>query len=135
MDQNTVTLILLGIIVFVILLGLILIRLGGRKADWQTDLIERLDAISRSSNDSRLKLIELDKLAAYALQQKFNQPQQSLGQILKTYRSRFSKQQLDQIWSAHKLRNKMVHEVDFKPQENQLRQQLKNITSFLESLI
>jgi hypothetical protein len=63
--------------------------------------------------DKKLMLMELDKLYEFALKKRFN-TKESLGSILKNQSNKFTRDALDDIWMAHKLRNKMVHDVDFK---------------------
>lgn len=57
-------------------------------------------------------LIEADKLLDYVLKNKIG-AQGSMGERLKKARSLFSSREIyDCLWSAHKLRNQVVHEAE-----------------------
>ena len=76
------------------------------KKQWQH--IEELVAIKR---DSALKqaLLEADKLLDLGLREKKVRGN-TLGERLKESRSLFPEDLYQQIWEAHKLRNRLVHE-------------------------
>lgn len=57
----------------------------------------------------RQAVIEADKLVDYALQQ-LGVPGQTMGDRLKAANGRFSN--INDVWSAHKVRNQLVHEID-----------------------
>lgn len=132
---NPNTIILAGLIIFVVVLGHILMRLAWKKPDWKTSIESRLTELASRKMDPRLKLIEMDKLAEYALQQRFSKEGYGLGELLKAHKSKFSQKQLDLVWNAHKLRNKLVHEVDFDVEELYLKNQIRNLQDFVQSLI
>lgn len=60
--------------------------------------------------DPRSAIVEADKLLDYSLKARVH-VNASVGQNLKTYAGLFS--DLDGIWRAHKLRNQLVHELNF----------------------
>lgn len=66
---------------------------------------------SMFSADPRAAIVEADKLLDYGLKIRF-QVQASVGQNLKTFGRFFT--DLDGLWEAHKLRNKIVHELNYK---------------------
>ncbi len=105
-----------------------------RNSDWQSKVTERLAQIqSRKGLDPKLLVIELDKLAEFALQQKFNS-KLSLGQILKEKKSKFSKKTLDEVWAGHKFRNNLVHEFNFKATPTELGKASKQLKGFVQDL-
>ena len=57
----------------------------------------------------------------------------TLGEMMKIYGSNF----LDEnaIWSAHKMRNKIVHEIDFSPSANVLRTHIKTFQREIDFLL
>jgi hypothetical protein len=62
------------------------------------------------NTDQEHRLLEADKLFDHMLKKKgYNG---SLGEKLKKHGNKFSN--IDEIWKAHKLRNKLAHEVDVK---------------------
>lgn len=86
---------------------------------WKKDVAQKLKVVRTKSLDKPLLLIEYDKLLEYALQKRFNR-KESLGQMLKNYRSKFTRNELNDIWHAHKLRNKLVHDVEVQLHPNEL---------------
>lgn len=109
-----------------LLVGLVLFYyysfiLGRKPAKWKQELKVRLRKIAANGYDQERNLPEYDKLLAWALQKRFSN-NLSLGENLKQQSKRFTKRQLDDIWRAHKLRNKLAHEIDFSPSPSQLNQ-------------
>lgn len=66
------------------------------------------------NTDPRAAIVEADKLLDYGLKIRF-QVQASVGQNLKTFGRFFS--DLEGLWKAHKLRNQIVHELNYKVSE------------------
>jgi hypothetical protein len=74
---------------------------------------------------------EADKLVDYALKQS-GVPGDTMGERLKNSRGRFSN--IDDIWSAHKLRNALAHEADFDLVPDQARQAVTQFERGLKDL-
>lgn len=55
-------------------------------------------------------VLEMDKLLHVYLKKRFGN--ETMGDILKKRKGVFSK--IDEVWFAHKLRNRIAHELDFK---------------------
>ncbi len=70
-----------------------------------------------SDSGMRLAVIDADKLVDHALKQT-NVPGETMGDRLK--RVNYLKS-IDNLWSAHKLRNKLVHETDLKPKKSEMK--------------
>lgn len=68
--------------------------------------------------DLKHALMEADKLLDVMLRKRGYQG--SLGEKLKRHALLFS--DLDAIWTAHKLRNKLAHELDYHPKDQQFKQ-------------
>lgn len=78
------------------------------KAKWK----EIEDLISKENETMwRVAIIEADKLLDFALKGMV-MPGQNLGQRLKSAGGKYPK--INQVWWAHKLRNNLVHEHDYK---------------------
>lgn len=124
MDNQIFFFLILG--VFLIIVFFIFISFFGKKSQktWQINVTSKLKNLN---TDHKLQLIELDKLLEYCLKNYFNQQNLSFGEIMKKNRSSFTKNNLDEIWFAHKLRNKLVHDISFTPSKSDL----KLATSFL----
>lgn len=119
------------IFIIVIVLGavaMLLLALGyyflfvmqRKPAAWKLELAKRYRKLTALDLDKRMLLLELDKLTEYALKQRFNAKDKSFGAILKQQHKKFGRQDLDAIWAAHKLRNKLVHDIDFNPRPSEL---------------
>lgn len=79
------------------------------------------DLLSRKDPDlAKQALIEADKLTDNIL--KLKMQGRDMGERLKSSRRFFPEREVYQgVWEAHKLRNRVVHEVDFRVTEGQLR--------------
>lgn len=77
-----------------------------------------------------LKIVEADKVLDEAL--RLLGYEGSLGEKLKSAGPRFSN--LNAVWSAHKLRNKVVHELDAKPNDREVDAAVASIRSALADL-
>jgi len=80
----------------------------------------KIEKLFKTQKDKKSLVIELDKILEYVLQEKFK-TSLGLGKILKENKAAFSKKDLDNIWQAHKLRNLLVHNIDFEPSQEELR--------------
>jgi len=71
----------------------------------------KIEQMLKAKHDSSLKqaLMEADKLLALALADKRIKGE-TMGERLKNAKNLFDKNLYEQIWQAHKLRNRMVHE-------------------------
>lgn len=65
----------------------------------------------------RIAVIDADKLVDQALKQT-NVPGDTMGERMK--RANYLKN-INNLWTAHKLRNKLVHEPDMKPKKSEMR--------------
>lgn len=78
-------------------------------------------------------LIRADKLVDHAL--KVVSQGETMGERLKIAQEAFSSWEIyDQLWQAHKLRNKMVHEAGFEPPHYTVKDALEKIKKALEDL-
>lgn len=97
------------------------------KTKWQG--IE--ETAAAPGNNSRYAVIEADKLLDYVLKAR-GYAGETMGERMKMAGKDFSYR--DDVWSAHKLRNKLVHEADYEVNRrlvdralNQFRQALKDL--------
>lgn len=100
---------------------------------WKNDLFKRLDWIKNQNLPPKYYLLELDKLLEFAFQKKFSK-KESLGKILKTKTKTFSKNRLNDIWFAHKIRNKLMHQVDFEISQQDLSRAIEILHKELSNL-
>ena len=95
--------------------------LGKKKKDliWKNKVKVKLQNLQNSPTDLTGKIIQLDKLLEYALQNRF-QNKTNLGKLLQKNFKKFTKQELNNLWKAHKIRNSLVHDIDANFNQTQL---------------
>ncbi len=99
------------------------------KDDW-----ENIDILLKGSSPSQLKqaLITADKLLDNALKDLI--PGQTMGERLKNLRGKVDNGTYQRMWEAHKLRNNLVHELNFEPPHFVLREAVANLKNALIKL-
>lgn len=123
-----------ALILFVFLFWFLFLK-PSRQERWQKNLEVRLKKLKVKSNlDNVRQVIEYDKLLEFTLKEKYRLDV-SLGKILKSRADKFSKNELNDIWYAHKLRNKLVHSADFDPSDLELKKAKIIIKRYLEDLL
>jgi len=113
----------LFVIIFVVTLVLIIVFRSrfGDNPKWKETVRSKLRSLEVQNLDLNNQVIQLDKLLEFALQSKFRS-KESLGSLLKKNKKKFEKRDLDQIWQAHKVRNKIAHDIDFAANSKDLRE-------------
>ncbi|MCA9381719.1 hypothetical protein KC678_05615, partial [Candidatus Dojkabacteria bacterium] len=94
----------------------------------------RQDLRSNHSSDLERALISADKLLDFALRHK-GVNGNTLGERLKNSEKYFEKRFYNSVWDAHKLRNKLVHEVDATVTVQKLRKEAKVLVLASEKLV
>jgi hypothetical protein len=103
--------------------------------DWKAKAKIKFEGIeSNKKLDNKYKLLELDKVMEYILQSKFSSTK-SFGEILKENEKTFDPTPRHQIWVAHKLRNKIVHDIHYQPTPNELENNIKKYTNNIKYLL
>ncbi len=110
---------------------------SGRKNPelWQVKLRSKLSELHTKNHDTKQLILEYDKLYAFALKHKFNLHQETLGQILKLRAGKFDRQELNAIWDAHKIRNRLAHDIDYKPGQSELNKAMIVLKRAVEGLL
>lgn len=128
-------------VVVVLIVIVAIVTSGGNKStpEWKTiakSNIYKAESKLNSNNYYEVKdsLVELDKLLDYCLKNK-RVKGETLGERLKNAKSLFSKSDYNSLWSAHKLRNQLVHEVEHKASINLIKSQSKAVASILRKTI
>ena len=135
-------LIVVGVVLIVIVLVAIIVSSSGggsNQAEWKKiakSNIYKAESKLNSSNYYEVKdsLVELDKLLDYILKNK-RVSGGTLGERLKNANSMFSKNDYNALWSAHKLRNQVVHEVEHNVNINTIKNNSKVMSSILKKSI
>lgn len=122
MDLNLylILIVMLALLVLLVLVS----RSKAEDVSWKKDVEERIKRIQSNSNSRDIHvltscLMEADKLIDYVMQKR-NFRGNTLGERLKYSKNKFDRRQYSQIWEAHKIRNKIAHELDYKPDASML---------------
>jgi len=125
--------------IFLVLLIVLALKLTRRDESWKNDIKSKLPKLDKDMNSHNITLmksalIELDKLFSYALKMdgfKGN----TMGERLKSARNFFDKNTYNLIWQAHKVRNSLVHDVDYNINQAEVKKNYKNMRSALMKLL
>lgn len=135
---NYTVIFLVTIVVFVILLtGLYLFKKKGR-SQWRKaaeQKLAELDQMVKSENIFQLKavIMDADKLLDFVLKNKRIKGE-TLGERLKNAKDKLVWKDYQNLWEAHKLRNKMSHEMEFSPSPQELREKYAYFRKGIKSL-
>jgi hypothetical protein len=136
MNNTFLTLIIIFLVLIISLVfgGLVYWRFFLQKADdsWKQTVRTKLIELENSNKSLVEKLLGLDKLLEYSYQKKFNLSKSSLGAILKQKSKILSRSELNIIWSAHKLRNHIAHNIHFTPNNNELESACRNLSTIIK---
>lgn len=136
-DYSQLSLTAIVILIALLVLSFVGFSLLGRKvkqAPWRTKLSERYAAQNWQSMNDNEAVRVLDSLLEYGLKQRYNQDL-GLGDLLKRYGKQLFKPDLDALWNAHKLRNKIIHEIDYQPQPAEISRAKQVLRRAIEQLI
>ncbi len=105
------------------------------KPDWKSKAVIKLaDLQTNKTLDDKYRILELDKIMEFILQSKFDSTK-SFGEILKENEKKFDPTPRHQIWVAHKLRNKIVHDMNYEGGKNEFAIQIKKYTKNIKELL
>ena len=105
------------------------------KPSWKNNAIAKLkDLEANTKLDDKYRILELDKIMEFILQSKFNSTK-SFGEILKENEKAFDPTPRHQIWVAHKLRNKIVHDLHYEGGKNEFGIQIRKYTKNIKDLL
>ncbi|KXK12023.1 MAG: hypothetical protein UZ22_OP11002000139 [Microgenomates bacterium OLB23] len=116
--METVFIIVLCIVIAALFIALWFVTRANPKG-WRDTINNKMNTIDLlvqggRESDIRTALIQLDAILDAVLQQKRVRGN-TLGERLKNARNLFDRSTYNAIWEAHKLRNKIVHEIDYQP--------------------
>jgi hypothetical protein len=108
---------------------------GLTKPEWKDKALQKLkDLEANKKLDDKYRILELDKIMEFILQSKFNSTK-SFGEILKENEKEFDPTPRHQIWVAHKLRNKIVHDMQYEGGKNEFAIQIKKYSKNIKELL
>jgi hypothetical protein len=105
------------------------------KPEWKDKAAAKLkDLETNKKLDDKYRILELDKIMEFILQSKFNSTK-SFGEIMKENEKAFDATPRHQIWVAHKLRNKIVHDLHYEGGKNEFAIQIRKYTKNIKDLL
>ena len=127
-----IAILVLGLLIFV---AIILKQKGGTKLDkekYRADLTSIQNSLDKNNTVSyNMAVVEADKLLDRALIE-IGARGRTMGERLKWAGNRFS--EVNYVWYAHKLRNQIAHEVNFRISYNEAKRALGNFQQALKDL-
>jgi hypothetical protein len=127
------------IVIFVLSLLYFIVERFFKDKKWSGEVIDRLNVLQKlNSTKEEIKiksaLIDADKLLDFVLKKKGIKGD-TLGERLKSASNLFDRELYNQVWEAHKLRNKLVHEVDFAADTQVLSRQFWTLRTAIVRLV
>jgi hypothetical protein len=105
------------------------------RPEWKEIAANKLkDLQTNKKLDDKYKILELDKIMEFILQSMFNSSR-SFGEILKENEKVFEPVARHQIWVAHKLRNKIVHDINYHGSKNEFTTNIKKYIKNIKDLL
>lgn len=103
------------------------------KEDYQVDFLRIENSLRRENEASyAMAIIEGDKILDRALMEMGVQGRTMGDRLKRVGKAKFT--QLNAVWHAHKLRNQIAHEHDFKPEYRQAQHALETYKQALKDL-
>ena len=103
------------------------------KEDYQVDFLRIENSLQRDNESSyAMAIIEGDKILDRALMEMGVQGRTMGDRLKRIGKAKFT--QLNAVWHAHKLRNQMAHEHDFKPEYRQAQHAVETYKQALKDL-
>jgi hypothetical protein len=136
--QTILIILLIAFVVFAVI-GALTSKKTSKYPEWKVKAKSKSKQISSAMNindDYALKslLVDADKLLDYSLKSMRVQGE-TLGERLRNSSALFSKQQYQNIWSAHKLRNHLVHEIDAKVNVSETKEGIETLLEAVDKLV
>ena len=130
--MNIQTILLIAVGILIAAAAIYILTAKSSKEPWKEKTlskIKQLNSLAGSSSKDALKsgLNDADKLLDFFLKSK-RLKGETLGERLKNAQKVFSREDYNALWNAHKLRNKIAHEIDFETSIHVLQSEIKNIT-------
>ncbi len=111
----------------------------GKNEEWKNKVNKELSTIVKLQNNgsnesSEQALMKADKLLDFTMKN-VGIRGEYMGQRLKNAQNKFNKPMYNNIWEAHKLRNKIVHEVGISIPKKTIDKNINYLKSAVKSLI
>ena len=109
-----------------------------KKSAWKAKALQNLNELEnriRSGDSLHMKsaLVDADKLLDFVMKSRGLRGE-TMGDRLKNAVKYFERTQYNRIWEAHKLRNRLVHEIDSNFNENYIKTAFSDLKSAIRKL-
>ena len=128
------TIIILFVILFLLFDLLIIFRFIFREREFSKEFVEEIKRNLEKIKDHSLEkqIFEYEKILELCLKMKKIKGN-TLGEKIKSYKNMFLNK--NSLWQAHKLRNKIAHEIGFNPSQKELEMSSKTLRREICNLI
>lgn len=134
-------LIMFGLLILILFLIGVLIVSERKpiKHGWQAQVNTELQSLNERANKKEFQnlkscLIDSDSLLDHVLKERKIEGN-TMGDRLKKAKGRFPRDQYEDIWTAHKMRNKLIHEIDFHPSLESIEKDFRTMQKATKSLL
>lgn len=129
---------IIGIVAALLVVGSLFFLVKPKKSAWKNKAFANLAELEnrvRSGDQFHLKsaLVDADKLLDFAMKSTGLRGE-TMGDRLKNAQKYFNRDQYNRIWEAHKLRNRLVHEIDMNFSQNHIRNAFSDLRSAIQKL-
>ncbi len=137
MDISSLLPIIFAVLALVLVGGLFLLA-KPKKSAWKDKALANLAELENriQSGDflhKKSALIDADKLLDFVMKSSGLRGE-TMGDRLKNAEKRFERNMYNKIWEAHKLRNRLVHEIDSNFNENVIRNGFSDLRAAIRKL-
>lgn len=133
--MNIQIILLIAVAVLILFAAFFILTSKSSKSPWKEKVSQKLAKLNtqaNSTNREALKstLSEADKLMDFFLKSS-GVSGETMGERLKNARNVFDRDDYNAVWNAHKLRNRIAHEMDFEPSASMLQTEVKNLNKII----
>jgi len=139
MDNQTLIVVALVSIFIVLFVFFVFSNLSDENSAFKKKILDEIKRNASGVTTADLmtlkqKLIEADKLLDHALRFKGTKGN-SLGDRLKRARNFFNRNEYNNVWEAHKLRNRVVHEFSYNAKKSEVRHAINTLNKASRGLL
>jgi hypothetical protein len=129
---------IIGVILALLVVGAIFIAIKPKKSGWKNKAFANLSELENRMNSGdalhkKSAVVDADKLLDFVMKSRGIKGE-TMGDRLKNAQKYFDRDQYNRIWEAHKLRNRLVHEIDSNFGDNQIRTAFYDLKSAIRKL-
>ncbi len=127
-------------LVLVIAVVVFFVQSCQQEPEWKEKVMSKLNQLVKRINMEgehvliTSAVVDADKLMDYCFQKK-GLKGKTAGDRLKNAKNLFEYEMYDSIWKAHKVRNKIVHEVDYKISDNEAKKHFSTLQKAILKMV